>query len=131
MMSRHRIVAGQRDYDARLTVFGTPCRTVWVIDRVWQALDGLNYAALVDERDSQHRKTLSTTALHDVKFFSPVMERRQAVGSKPRSIADAGEKNPRPSANALILRVLPGAYRMRVGAAREFPIDSPENFLDT
>jgi hypothetical protein len=121
MMSRHRIVAGQRDYDARLTVFGTPCRTVWVIDRVWQALDGLNYAALVDERDSQHRKTLSTTAL----------ERRQAVGSKPRSIADAGGKNPRPSANALILRVLPGAYRMRVGAAREFPIDSPENFLDT
>jgi hypothetical protein len=92
-MSRHHITVGQRYNDTRLTMFGMPCRTVWVVDRIWQALDGLEYAELFDEGDSQHRKTLSTTALHDVNFFSPVMERRQAFGSKSRSIADAGEEN--------------------------------------
>ncbi|MPY76167.1 MAG: hypothetical protein GEU87_18135 [Alphaproteobacteria bacterium] len=74
MMSRRHITAGQRFRDTRLTAFGTPCRTVWMVDHVWRAPDGLNYARLVHEGDPQHRKTLSTTALSDPRLFIPAAE---------------------------------------------------------
>jgi hypothetical protein len=63
------IEVGQRYRDARLTAFGMPSRTVWVVSRIWTDLDGLLHTQLVNDNDPGRRKTISTTTLVDNRQF--------------------------------------------------------------
>lgn len=69
------IEVGQRFKDARITAFGAPLRTVWIVDRVWQGSDGIEYVRLTREDASRENKTISARALADRKLFVADMER--------------------------------------------------------
>ena len=69
-----RIEAGQRFHDMRLNAFRRLSRTVWVVDHLLPGQRGLAHAVLVDASDPIHRKTVSTAALADQKFYAPVTD---------------------------------------------------------
>lgn len=77
MAGQANIEIGQRYRDTRPTMFGKPSRTVWVVDALWHGLDGLLYAEVIQEKDPGRKKTISTNALADPRFYRPVAEQPQ------------------------------------------------------
>ena len=65
---------GQRFRDMRLNAFRRLSRTVWVVDHLLPGRRGLAHAVLVDASDPIRRKTVSTAALADQKFYVPVID---------------------------------------------------------
>lgn len=82
MASQMNIEVGQRFRDLRLNAFGAPCRTVWVVDRVWHGPDGHDYAQLVRESNPDTRKTISTAALVDRRLYDLAVAYPQNVVAK-------------------------------------------------
>jgi hypothetical protein len=67
--TQQSIEVGQRYRDARITAFGARLRTIWVVDRVWQRSDGIEYVRLVQEDDRGRSKTIAASALSDRRNF--------------------------------------------------------------
>lgn len=63
------IEIGQRYVGTGPTLFGTPSRNVWLVSAVRRAIDGLLYADLINENDRGRKKTISTIALVDPRFY--------------------------------------------------------------
>jgi len=77
------IAPGQRYRDAAMTAFGTPSRTVWVVDDLWQESDGLAYVRLVNEASPTRTKTLSLAVFANQRLYVRITDRSDGQG-RPR-----------------------------------------------
>ena len=71
MGRREDIEIGQRYVANEPSVFGLPPRAIWLVAEVRRATDGVLYANLVNEKQTNRKKTIAVDALADPRLYHP------------------------------------------------------------
>ena len=69
MARRENIEVGQRYVATESSVFGAPPRAIWLVAYIRRATDGVLCANLVNEKQTNRKKTIAVDALGDPRLY--------------------------------------------------------------